>query len=70
MKMAVLENVIHKVKITLNGSQAVFCPLSVPLGVKSDIQFSVTGLCNSLPCNLKQTDALNQFKQLLNLHFG
>ena len=39
MKMAVLENVIHKVKITLNGSQAVLCPISVPLGVNPDIQF-------------------------------
>ena len=39
MKMAVLENAIQKVKITLNGSQAVLGPLSVPSGVKSDIQF-------------------------------
>ena len=37
--------------------------------LKNSFSYSGATLWNSLPCNLRETKSLSQFKPLLNLHF-
>ena len=46
-----------------------FCPLSKNYQHENSFSYSGTTLWNSLPCNIRESDSLNQFKRLIYHNF-